>query len=298
MIIGVNLIFILSLILILILFIYWFIFKKNTDNISALSYVKVNNNVPKNELLFKFVDTYSDNKYTDYFNKIINLKLERTPVYVIKKVGNTYEYEVYFYRYDPYRKSKYKIPNTGYLIIILDDYKTFAKKQDFDKLDVKPYNNKLFKENEFIIVSYDVNEKFFNNTELTYNYYFENENEKDLFRYLTKEEDSQGNIVTTNKYGLFSMLFKTEDKKKYLVDLFESDDCIIFYAYKPKTNTHALYYEKSTFDKFILFLEYFKYDKNIIDFCKNKYNNTYDFCFSYDLDDKFNIKKTAIFSIF
>jgi hypothetical protein len=91
---------------------------------------------------------------------------------------------------------------------------------------------------------------------------------------------------------------KTEDKKRYLVDLFESNDCIIFYAYKPKTNTHALYYEKSTFDKFILFLEYFKYDKNIIDFCKNKYNNTYDFCFSYDLDDKFNIKKTAIFSIF
>jgi hypothetical protein len=210
MIIGVNLIFILSLIFILILFIYWFIFKKKTDNISALSYVKVNNNVPKNELLFKFVDTYSDNKYTDYFNKIINLKLERTPVYVIKKVGNTYEYEVYFYRYDPYRKSKYKIPNTGYLIIILDDYKTFAKKQDFDKLDVKPYNNKLFKENEFIIVSYDVNEKFFNNTELTYNYYFENENKNDLFRYLTKEEDSQGNIVTTNKYGLFSILFKTE----------------------------------------------------------------------------------------
>lgn len=293
MIIGINLIFILSLILIFILFICWFIFKKNNDNISALSYVKVNNNVPKNELLFKFVDTYNDNKYTDYFNKIINLKLQRTPVFVIKKVDNTYEYEVYFYRYDPNRKSKYK--NGEYLTIVLDNYETFTKKQEFDKLDVKPYNNKLFKENEFIIVSYDVNENFFNNNKLTYNYYFENENENYLF---IKEEDTEGNIVTTYKYGLFSILFEIEDKKKYLVDLFETDDCIIFYAYKPKTNTHALYYEKSTFDKFILFLEYFKYDNNIIDFCKYKYNNTYDFCFSYDLDDKFNIKKTAIFSIF
>ena len=291
------------IILFLIIIICWNLYKSKTniksENISALSYVKIDNNVPKSELLYKFVNKYNDSKYVNYFNKIIKLNLYRTPVYVIKKNNDKYEYEIYFYRYDPYRKSNYTTPNANYLDVILDKYDTFTKKNEFDELDIKPYNNKLFKENNFIIVSYDVNENFFKNSnDLTFNYYFDSGDRKDLFRYLIREEDSNGTITLTNKYGLFITIFQPTDKKKYLVDLFESDDCIIFYAYKPKTKTHAFYYEKSTFDKFILFLKYFKYGKEIIDFSRKTYNNTYDFCFSYDMNDDGIIQKTAIFSIF
>jgi len=299
-----KIVILLVIILFFIIIICWNIFKngklnKESENISALSYLKVNNNVPKSELLYKFANKYNDSKYVNYFNKIINLNLYRTPVYVIKKNNNKYEYEIYFYRYDPHRKSKYDSPNANYLDVILDKYNTFTKKNEFDELMVKPYKNKLFKENDFIIVSYDVNEKFFKNSnDITFNYYFDSGDRTDSFRYLIREEDSSGNIITTNKYGLFITIFLPTDKKKYLVDLFESDDCIIFYAYKPKTKTHAFYYEKSTFDKFILFLEYFKYDKEIIDFSKKTYNNNYDFCFSYDMNDEGIIQKTAIFSIF
>ena len=99
------------------------------ENISALSYVKINKNVPKSELLYKIANKYNDSKYINYFNKIINLNLYRTPVYVIKKNNEKYEYEIYFYRYDPYRKSNYKTPNANYLDVILDKYDTFTKKK-------------------------------------------------------------------------------------------------------------------------------------------------------------------------
>ena len=53
-----------------------------------------------------------------------------------------------------------------------------------------------------------------------------------LFRYITIEENYQGIIKETNQYGLYYSIFKDfNDKKKYLINLFESDDCIIFYAY-------------------------------------------------------------------
>jgi hypothetical protein len=48
----------------------------------------------------------------------------------------------------------------------------------------------------------------------------------------------------------------------------------------------------------MVFLNYFKYDKNIIDFCNEKYNDNYKFCISYDMDNNNIPQKTAIFSIF
>jgi hypothetical protein len=270
------------------------------DNISALSYLSVENKVPKSELLLLFAYNYNNHKYTAHFSDILSLKLERTPVYAIKKhADGSYEYEVYFYRYDPHRKIELAIANAGYLTVILDDYDTFIKSHEFLSIGINPCSNFLFKENKFIIVSYDINESFFNNNEhVTFNYYLRNSSDESLFKYVTKEEDSRGNILNTNKYGLFDHVFKPIDKEKYLVDLFESENCIIFYAYKPKTNTHAFYYERGSFEKFVLFLEYFKYDITIINYVKQNYNNNYDFCFSYDMDDNCIIQKSAIFSIF
>ena len=163
---------------------------------------------------------------------------------------------------------------------------------------MKPYNNILFKENKFIICSYDINETFFKETNPTFNYYFDNTNDRYHFRYITKEEDPFGKIIDTNKYGLFYHIFKNKsDRENYLLDKFETDDCIIFYAYKPKSDSESLYYENLNFEKFIYFLEYFKYDENIITYCKKNYNNKYRFCVSYDISKENKILKTAIFSI-
>jgi hypothetical protein len=161
------------------------------------------------------------------------------------------------------------------------------------------FNNLKFNkktEQEFIIVSYDLNENFFNNINHTYNYYYFKHNDNKFFYYI-KEEDSNGNIIETNKYNLFYLIFNNKDRYIFLIDKFEDDDCIIFYAYKPKTNSHAIYYENLTFEKFIYFLNFFKYDNDIIIFCKTNYNNSYRFCISYDMNNNYQVQKSAIFSV-
>lgn len=284
-------------IIILVLLFLILVNKKELNNISALSYLRVNHNVPHKELIDFFINKYSSDKYKKYMNLVKSIN--KLPVYVIKKIGDKYEYEIYFYRYDPDRKTNFKIKNANYLDIKLDSLKKFPSNKELDLLNVKPYNNKLFKDNKFIICSYDVNENFFlNNEKITYNYYFDNEKDKLLYRYITIEENYQGIIKETNQYGLYYSIFKDfNDKKKYLINLFESDDCIIFYAYKPHTNSNAFYYENLSYNKFIFFLEYFKYDQQILEFCLKNYNDTYRFCVSYDIDSNGNILKTAIFSI-
>ena len=119
--ISINLLLIALIIIIIILY-YIFKIKNNNDtNISALSYLAINDIVPKKELLLKFVDNYNDKNYKNYFNKIINLNLIRKPVYVIKKINDQYEYEVYFYRYDPFRDSKYNYKHCKYCLSLLID---------------------------------------------------------------------------------------------------------------------------------------------------------------------------------
>jgi hypothetical protein len=270
---------------------------KILNNISALSYLRVNHNVPHKELIDFFIRNYSEDKYQKYINLVKSIN--KLPVYVIKKINDKYEFEIYFYRYDPDRKTTFKVKNANYMDIKLDNLEKFPSKKEFDLLKVKPYNNKLFKDNKFIICSYDVNENFFtNNDKITYNYYFDNEKDKLLYRYVTIEEDYQGIIKETNQYGLYYSIFKDiNDKKKYLINLFESDDCIIFYAYKPNTNSNAFYFENLSFEKFIFFLKYFKYDLQILEFCLKNYDDSYRFCVSYDMDNNGNILKTAIFSL-
>jgi hypothetical protein len=296
--IHINLLLIALIIIIIILFYLFKMKNYNDTNISALSYLAINDIVPKKELLLKFVDNYNDKKYKNYFNKLINLNLIRKPVYVIKKINDQYEYEVYFYRYDPFRDSKYNYKHCKYFDISLDNYDNFIKKSQLDSLNIKAYQNKLFGENDFIIVSCDINDNFFKSGPSFYSYYFYNEEDKHKHRYLIKEEYNNGNIITTNTYGLFYSIFEREDRNKYLIDLFETEDCIIFYGYKSKTDLHAFYYENLNFDKFIAFLIYFKYDIDIINFCKENYNNNYKFCVSYDMDKNYIPLKSAIFSIF
>jgi uncharacterized membrane protein len=305
------------LIIIIFIFVFVYFITKSKKNVSALSYVNTKYNVPEYELLFLFIDKYNDNKYKNYMNKVLDLNLLMDPVYVIKKINNKYEYEIYFYRYDQHRQSKFKDKDANFLDLKLNNYnETFPTIDQLNEINININNNKLFndnlkyieyknnnnipfdksKENEFIIVSYDINENFFNTNKHTYNYYYFKHNDPKYFYYI-KEEDPDGNIIETNQYNLFYHLFSLNDKNKFLINKFETADCIIFYAYKPIKNLHALYFENLKFNKFIYFLEYFNYDKDIIIFCKNNYNNNYRFCVSYDMNNNYEVLKTAIFSI-
>lgn len=275
------------LLIFIFIYIYLIIFKKNNNTqVSALSYKYLNNKVAEYELLYFFIKNYNDIKYINYFNKFKNNKIFQPPVYCIKKIGDKYEYEIYLYKYNPYRPSFLKLEI---------NYNTFLPNKDYKYFNIYPkkMNNTML--NKFIILSYDINDNFFKNNNISYNYYLKNDDLK--FPYCIYEEDYLGKIEKTNIYGLFYNIFKYDDREKFLIHEFETDNTIIFYAYKSKTKCHAIYFENLCYTKFILFLNYFKYDIKIINFCKNNYDNTYKFCISYDLDVEFKITKTTIFSI-
>jgi hypothetical protein len=258
----------------------------NNTKISALSYKYINSKVPEHELLYFFMKNYNDIKYVNYINKFNINKIFQPPVYCIKKINDKYEYEIYLYKYNPYRPSFLKLDI---------NYNTFLSNKDYNYLNIYPkkINDSLLE--NFIILSYDINEHFFKNNKISYNYYLNNNDKK--FCYCTYEEDYLGNVNKTNIYGLFYHIFNYNDRKQFLIELFETNETIIFYAYKSKTNCHCIYFENLCFKKFLLFLKFFKYDTKIINFCINKYDNTYKFCVSYDLNSEFMITKTTIFSI-
>lgn len=283
--------------------------KNKKENISGLTYRYVDYNVPHNELLYYFVENYNK-KYKDFFKKIDSL--QKKPVYTIKKINDKYEYEIYFYKWDHSRykdKSKQNLFEKNYVknekiknleLLLNYEHKLFnnnntVKKEDFDSIYIKPYLNKLFKENEYNILSFDINDDFFKNKEHVYNYYYTYDD--DIYKFIVKEEYPNGNIIETNKYCLFYNKFNIKDKNKFFIDKFECPGCIIFYAYKTKTKADSIYITELLFDKFIYFLKYLKYDEKIIKFCQNNYNDTNKFTISYDvLDNK--ILKSCITSIF
>jgi hypothetical protein len=307
--------FVITLLIIFILI--YILYNPSKNNITALSYVNTKYDIPKYELIHLFINKYNDEKYEKYINNILSLKLLIKPVYCIKKMDNNYEYEIYFYRYDENRQSNF-IYNFNYNILnikLSNYFKTFPTNDQLKEMNINLYKNKLFIDNleyieykkknninfddinkEFIIVSYDVNENFFKSDYHKYNYYYYNSDNLP-YTYFIKEEDIDGNIIETNKYNLFYCIFKSEDKDKFLVNEFECDECVIFYAYKPIKNLHAIYYENLSYYKFIYFLEYFKYDNDIIEFCNNNYNNNYRFCISYDMNNIYQVIKSGIFSI-
>jgi hypothetical protein len=262
-------------------------------NISALSYFSINNNVAKNELIYKFINYYNMSSYKNYFNKIENLNVKLPIVYAIKKYNNKYEFEVYYYRYLHNRKNLYDID--------LDDYNNFININDLYKLNPYIKNSKLLHSN-FIILSYDINIDFFENNSPIINYYYGGKHSQyhdGIWSYYILEENSNNNkIKRTNEYGLLDIIFNKFNKEKYLVNLFSESDSIIFFSKKPFKKLVSIYIEYTSYNKFIKFLEYFNYDKEIINFCLKTYDNTYKFCVSYDFDMDYNIQKTAIFSIF
>lgn len=262
-------------------------------NISALSYFQINNNVPRNELLDKFIDLNNMFIYKKFFAKIKQLKLKLPIVYAIKKYNNNIEFEIYFYRYKYNRKNIYDID--------LDSFNNFINYNDLLTLNDNINKSKLINSN-FIILSYNVNIDFFNNNSPIVNYYYGGKHSpyhNGIWAYYTLEENFNiKNISRTNEYGLLDVIFKKFNRKKFLVNLFAESGSIIFFSKKPIKQLLSIYIEQTSFSKFIYFLKYFKYDINIIQFCLDTYDDTYKFCISYDFDTNLVIHKTAIFSIF
>ncbi|NBS67969.1 hypothetical protein EBT31_03515 [bacterium] len=227
--------------------------------ISALSYIEIPHNVPGPELLRQTTDERT-NTYLEGIN-------EPKTVYAIKKYtdGRPYEHELYFYTYDPKRKDP--------LVLEFDGVQA----------DICKYSNCVLNWTNFIIMSFDLNSDFFEHGSSETNFYYERFD--DEYPYFVLEESRDGIIRMTNRYGLI----RTEMK-------FTEPDSIMFFAEKPYKGTCAVYYEKMSFQKFLEFLAFFKYDQALIQFCRDTYDDTYKFCVSYDYDSEMRIIKSTIFS--
>ena len=67
---------------------------------------------------------------------------------------------------------------------------------------------------------------------------------------------------------------------------------------KPLKKSKCIYIENMSYNMFLKFLKYFVYPSEFIGFCQQTYNDSYNFCVSYDLSDADNsIIKTTIFNI-
>lgn len=228
--------------------------------ISPLSYIEIPHNVPGPELLRQTVD-----ERTGTFISGVG---EPKTVYAIKKYEDRYEHELYFYTYDPKRKDP--------LVLEFDGVRA-------DSRAVNPAvaNCALYWTNH-IIVSFDLNKSFFENGSSEINFYYERFD--DEYPYFVLEESTDGTIRKTNEYGLV----KTQMK-------FSEPGGIMFFAEKPYKGTCAVYYENMSFEKFLEFLAYFKYDQCLVQFCRDTYDATYKFCVSYDYDQDMRIIKSTIF---
>lgn len=258
--------------------------------ISPLSYIRTNNNINQMELLNYFLDT--EQQIVKNYIKNLNFETKNKPVYAVKKYGNRYEFEIYFYRYNPDRESPIRI--------ILDNVNKFPSIHELNNINKNITKCKLFN-TDFIICSYDINYNTVKNGTQECNFYYgvEGGNTVTKYPYYILEEDINGNVIKTNEYGLIKDIMSKNKQKKYLVNKFIDDNNeIVFFAKKPLKNTECIYIEGMTFKKFIKFLKFFNYNKKFINFCKKNYNNSYKFCVSYDLNSSKEIIKTTIFGIF
>jgi hypothetical protein len=262
--------------------------KKNIK-ISPLSYIRMQSNIPELELLLFFTNKQNE-QIRDYV-KNLNFKNKNKPVYAVKKYGNKYEFEIYLYRYKPDRYSPIKI--------VLDDMDYFPKMEDIDRINPNIRKCKLFKSN-FIICSYDINHDTLKNGTSECNFYYgvKGGNNTTPFPYYILEENTNGDIVKTNEYGLINDIMPSEQQYNYLVEKFTSGNEVVFFAKKPLKNTECIYIEGMNYKNFIYFLTYFEYESDFINFCKKNYDDSYKFCVSYDLDDKKQTVKTTIFGIY
>jgi hypothetical protein len=259
------------------------------SKISPLSYKRIYNNVSQSELL-KFFVSKEDKIIGDYIKKL-KFKTSNKPVYAVKKYGDRYEFEVYFYRYNPDRESPIRIT--------LDSMKKFPSIKELDKFNPSVRKCKLFK-SDFIICSYDINMESICNGTSECNFYYDvpGGNMVTNFPYYILEESKVGKIVKTNEYGLIRDIMPKDIQKRYMVNKFTNGDEIIFFAKKPLKSTECVYIEGMNYNNFIKFIKYFDYSDEFVKFCRKVYNNSYKFCVSYDLNSSKQIIKTTIFGMF
>lgn len=270
-----------------------FIYYNSVKNIrlSALSYKKINSNVPQKEMLDYFLENKASPTVKNFINARSHYKTSCKPVYAIKKYSDSkYEFELYFYRYQPDRDS--------HLFITLDSLTNFPSAIELDNLNPAIRKCKQFIQGTFIICSVDINDQTIASGNSNVSFYYGPDRTNPKYPYYILEENiTTGDIIKTNEYGLIT----DTDRKLYsLVDTFcePHGNEIIFFAIKPLKKTKCIYIENMGFNAFVTFLKYFGYPADFIAFCQNMYSDKYKFCVSYDIRDEDNsIAKTTIFSI-
>jgi hypothetical protein len=277
-------------IIIILLFILVACYKKYDINahISVLSYIEIAEYVPTKELMFKFLKMYNP-MYIPRIQKIMALhKCSHKPVYAIKKYNDRYEYELYFYRYNPKRPQ--------HINISLDDRKHFPSKDYFDGINKEITKKTLYQEDKYIILSFDIKEEETNIVNFYYGGKYDSKyshgNTYPFFYYILEESHD---INRSNEYGLIEHVLTVEQQEKLLVNEFCTAESVVFFC--KKKESECVYIENMVYERFMYFLFYFQYDKHMIDFCTTHYDNTYKFCVSYDFTLNGNLLKTTIFSI-
>lgn len=237
--------------------------------ISALSYFSIPYNVPGTEL------------WNFFYKKPFPFPLQKRPyVYSIKKYPDKIEFEVYFYRYYIYRN----VPN-----VILDNRVTTEDAKTFHSI----YNTFSIPSN-YIITSMDID----SNCEILtdhINFYYE------VNHYYTCEEYSIKNNtnILQNIYDIDYKVLPYEGHHHKFIINYKLPDTIVFIANKIQKKHICYYFENVKWYIFLKFLEDFNYSEDFIQFCKDTYNDSYRFCFSYDIDaDTETIQKSTIFSVY
>lgn len=248
--------------------------------ISALSYFTIPYQTPGKEMFLKYVD-----KSHPTFQWLENLSYKNKPVYAIKTNQNhTHVFEIYFYRYLPERTFPSVLIDLTIPFYALQDVHPIYQDQNI------PY--------DYVLSSVDLSS---NGEVITdhLNYYYEQEFNKG-YNYKAEEVvTSSCNGFLTNIYGMDKYVLAYEPEHQKFLQKYKTEDTIAFVSKKITKNCTGYYFENAKMQSFLDFLYDFQYDTLFIEFCQTTYDNTYRFCFSFDIDnDTMQPTKTAIFSVF
>lgn len=184
------------------------------------------------------------------------------------------ELEIYFYRYNTLRRS--------HLLIELVPACQYHTKVILN--DVSPLiTSSPLIDQPFSIVSYNV-------TRQKVSFYFTGVDSRVAF--FTRS--SVGDIENTygflyHKYNVF------KDSIIEIAFMFQTNCELMFYG--EKTESSAIYLQEISFESYIAFLIFFKYEKDAITRSKQIFNSNYTFDVSFDFKDS-NILRTSIYGVF
>lgn len=259
-------------------------------NISPVSYIRIDKNVPKFELLNFFLNKTSI-PVKNFINSRLNYSNPNKPVFIIKqKVGqpSNIEFELAFYRSDP---------NRPYMNNILLS-NTFFTKKEIEKVDSNITKSKLYDYNDFVACYAKINEETISRGSNNVNFLYTSKGNSNLqFPFFIVQDNLKGDIKHTDKFARLDDIIDKSKYHLYYLDGIIDKEFMLFFASKPLDKTEAIIIEDLSFDNFLKFLNLCKYPRDFINFCKINYNSSYIFCVSYEIDISREIVSSSIYGI-